>query len=440
MMKRTYLTTAISLVAASGLATSVNAANQVVNTTTAVTQQAGDKLTNVSDSIYTGLTGRKVNNVKVNHPVSLYAYEQASSAYEDAYFDGRFNMAKNGDQNSSYNLDLGIDYDKVASSANANTGYTFDAKANVNKPASDKGIKVDTQESWNVKAGVVHDRYFNPATSKGFWYAQGDIEFQNEQGKDYAGWSNPKTLATLGLGYGRVVNVTPMAEAMRIVEALNETGAMSGTPSAQAYNQMAQIISKESEYKSKHGANYKQMWIRDIESALGKRIGAAGVIKIYDVLANDSLSTRRYGWDVRAGAGAELSNFNGRNKDVNPLIKAMGRYYYPFSNQTQFSNVAKFQTTFDDRNDTYTLSNSMGLTYEVSDRVDWVNSWDIDYVNNEKGNDTTKNTLRTSYIYDISNSLKYDATLSYSHLNDGDKATKDKGNTAFTTGVRYRFK
>lgn len=431
-MKRTYLTTTVAILMASSVV-SANAANEVVNATTAVTESAGNALTNTSDNIYTALTGRTVNKVDVQHPVSLYAYDQASSAYESGYFTGRFNTNKSKDSKSSYDLKLNSDYDRVFSSANANTGISIDANADTSNQKDENG---DKKESWNIKASANHDRYFNPATSKAFWYGQGDIEFQNELDDDYAGWSNPATSVTAGLGYGRVVNVTPMAEAMRVVEALNESGAMKGTPSAQAYNQIAQIISKKGEYESKYSTNYRQKWIGDIERAIGKNLGAAGALKIYDVLENDKLSTRRYGWDVRAGLGAQLTTFNGKNDDIDPTVKAMARYYYPFSNQTQFSNVTTLGSTLDSKDDAYNVSNVMGLTYEVSDRVDWLNSWTYGYTK-AGDSDASTHKLSSSYLYDISNSLQYDATLTYSFSDVN--GTKDN-QTGFTTGVRYRFK
>lgn len=441
-MKTKQLTKAVSIILASSVATGAFAANattEVKQGLGTVAEGTGAAVTNIGDAIYSGLTGKAVNKTEVNHPVSLYNYKQGTSAYEDAYFNGRFN-AQDGDvqDQASYKLTLGTDYDKVSSSPDTNTKYEAKASASISR---DGAKDAERQETWNLRGAITHDDYFNPATSKAFWYGKGEIEAKNEVGdSDYAGIDDPRVTLTGGLGYGRVVNVTPMAKAMRVVEALVQNGVIAGAPSAATYNNIASIISKEDEYRSKYGgADYAQMWVRDVERALGVDLGANGAIRVYNVLTEERISTRKYGWDVRAGVGVVATDYDGDSGK--PVLEAAANYYYPISNRTQFSNETRFKTVLDDDSDSYNLKNSMGLTYEVSDRVDWINTWDIDYtsIDPDKGKsyDVTKNILESTYRYYISNSISADATVRYTNEDFDDNSTDL---TEVLMGVNYRLK
>ncbi len=429
-MKMNTLAKSLTAIAFTSIATTSMAANSIAENT-------GKKLTGISDTVYSALTGKKVQNIEVNHPVSLYDYKEASSEYEDAYINGTLNIADSESTHTNYNLDLGLDYEKVMSSPNANTSYS----AKLNGSVSDSGEEdSERNETYNGAASVTYDRYFNPTVNDAFWYGKGDIRIQDKStdanGNDYAGIKNPEVKIGGGLGYGRVVNVTPMAHAMRLVEALVENGSIRQVPSAATYNKVATIIAKKEEYKHKFGERYAQNWVSDIANALGARLDANGVIRAYEVLENESISTRKYGWNVRGGVGVVANNFAGESG--NPFAELQANYYHPISNKTQFSNEAKMTFELDDDDDSYVFNNDMGLTYELSDRVDWENKWNLNYQNNENSADVTRNALSSSFLYDINNSLKYETKLTYSRVDTEDAdATYDKG---LFMGVKYRLK
>lgn len=407
-----------------------------------IATSTGDTLTKVSDSIYTSLSGKGVHQ-KINHPVSLYDYSQTDSQYEDAYIAGNLtakNNANQTDKNSgkkmdaSYDVLLDTSYDKVYSSADSNTSFA----ANANASIKDSGVPgSDVQDNWGIDAKATYDQYFTPGSNGAFWFGEGDIAFTQKTGDNYGGFKNPKANVTGGLGYGRVVNVTPMAQAIRVVEGLIESGVLQNTPSPAVYKKIATVVSKKSEYKSKYGASYAQNWIKDVEAAIGQNLGARGALKMYDVLENENISARRYGWNVRAGLGASLSTFSGINKKIRPTLKAGANYYYPVGLQTQFSNEATFSTVLDDNDNTYTVNNNMGLTYEMSDRVDWINSWKIGYVN-QGDNDLVNNNLQTTFAYDVSNAMTLNTSLALAHQSlNGNNSDVD---AVFTTGIKYKLK
>lgn len=99
-----------------------------------------------------------------------------------------------------------------------------------------------------------------------------------------------------------------MACSIRIIEELMENGFLKSDPSNAVYQQVAQIIEKEGEYRSKHGAaDYEQYWVQDIQAAIESsrlvngKLNARAILKSYDVLTQERISTRKNGWLVRAG-------------------------------------------------------------------------------------------------------------------------------------------
>ena len=238
-------------------------------------------------------------------------YQQATSAYEDAYISGNYNANSGNQGQSSYDLNLSLDYEKVFSSPNRNTKLDFNGTG-----SSSKGSTAGDQSTNTYQAlgSATVDNYFRPGSKAGFWYGKGEVGVQKGQ-------ESPFTKATVGLGYGRVVNVTPMARSIRIIEALRHEGFLKSDVSNVVYRNVAQVIDKEGEYRSKHGAaNYEQYWVQDIQSAIEAsgmgKLNARAILKSYDVLTQERISTRKYGWLVRAGVGAVLSDYDGEDGNL----------------------------------------------------------------------------------------------------------------------------
>ena len=375
--------------------------------------------------------------------VTLYDQNEASSSYQDAYINGQLNATDgNGHSQSAYNANLQLDYDRVISSANRNLGMTFNADGSVSR-GSASGASSDS--NYLASGTITADNYFRPNSKGLFWYGAGELGAKK-------GAEEVFSKIGVGLGYGRVVNVTPMAKAMRLVEALRKQGGLSASPGKATVLSIAEIISRENEYKSKYRlGNYEQQWITDIEKVLvasGKVSGsmnAASVIEARDVLVNERISTRKHGWLVRGGLGVIISNYDGTDGG-DPTLDLGAEYHRPISNQTQFSNVTKFSSIYGDGDTGYRLFNTMSLTHELSDKVDWENSWLMDYskagtVGNIAGTDTTTNTLSSTFRYYLNNQLDLTATVKASDTED-DIANNGNDDTdvSFNLGASYRLR
>jgi hypothetical protein len=362
--------------------------------------------------------------------VSLSDYNEATSAYEDAYINGQFNLNSGNQEQTSYDLDLYLDYERVFSSADTNIKIDFSGDSSRSRSANKNE---DDVSNYQAISSVNYDNYFDSAVNDLFWYGKGEIGVRK-------GAEDPFTKITGGIGYGRVVNVTPMAKAIRLVESLIERNLLKDSPSIAIYQAIASIIAKESEYRSKYGfADYEQSWIADIEKALGKNLGVRGAIKSYQVLINERISTRKDGWLVRAGVGAVITDYDGNNGK--PALEIGLEFHKPLSNKTQFSNELILTAALDDDSNSFVGNNVMGLTYEVSDRVDWENSWLLTYNYNENFENTVSNALTSTYRYYISNALSLNLTAKLSkledHVNDNGNDDVDK---SLLVGLTYRLK
>jgi hypothetical protein len=354
---------------------------------------------------------------------SLFDYQEATSSYEDAYISGNFNVGSGNQGQTDYDLDLSLDYEKVFSSPDRNTKLDFTGSGSRSRGKND-GDK--TTSDFQLLGSATTDNYFQPGSKSSFWYGKGEVGAKKDQDK-------PFTKLTVGIGYGRVVNVTPMARAIRIIQALRSKGTLRSDPANSVYQAVAEIISKENQYRSKHGGrDYTQYWIADMEKALGTTLGAAGSIRAYDVLTQERISTRKHGWLVRAGIGAVLSDYDG--KTGKPAVEVGAEYHRPLSNQTQFSNEAIFTTTLKDNSKSYVFNNTMSLTHELTDVIDWENKWLLSY-NKDDNASTTANTLTSAFNYELTNQLDFNITAKLA------KSTgEDDINKRLTMGVKYRLK
>ncbi len=367
-------------------------------------------------------------------------YTEATSAYQDAYVSGQFNLNDGNQEQASYDLDVALDYEQVFSSPDMNTKIDFLGTGSRSRGPNDDD---EDESDYQALGAVTADKYFEPESHDAFYYGKGEVGLQKGQ-------VDPFTKATIGLGYGRVINVTPMARAIRMIEALRDRGSLTGDPSNAVYQAVAVVIDKEGEYRSQYGAaDYEQYWIADIETALkgsgmvagGGDLGAGAVLKSYDVLVNERISTRKQGWLVRAGVGMVFTDYDGESGK--PALEVGAEYHYPIGNSTQFSNEAIITATLDDDNNSYIFNNAMSLTNEITDRVDWENLWVFNHAETDAAGveDITTNTLSSTFRYYLTNQLDLNLTAKLQDLEDNiDDNGNDEWSKGVNMGVTYRLK
>ncbi len=407
----------------------------------------------------------------------LEDYLIANSSYEDAFLDAAFS-AGDGPRNEqvSYDLFLNARYTKTFNTLPRSWTLTLTGFAQADRQGTTPTARLndengdaildpngleqfidlaDDSSDFGASIEGTIDNYFSDsAYPKAFWFGQGRAEHIDSAIDDSFG-------ATVGLGYGRVYNATPLAQVIRIVEELNEEGLLSGPIPDSVALETAEIIDREDEFKSKFGADeYKRDYYAAIEEALsrsgaivGGRLGALGALTIDEILEEEPISTRRHGWVVRAGAGFQASQLSGL-ADNDPKLLLQWEYAKPRGYKGQFINLLSYEPVFGDET-TQVIRNVMSYTHELSDRVDWVNSWMLTYSDgdDELGQNVTSTTnmLTSSYQYHLNNRLDYTATLTLNQSdndpnppNDPEDATQpfpgDDPTINFVMGLQYRLK
>jgi len=80
----------------------------------------------------------------------------------------------------------------------------------------------------------------------------------------------------------------------------------------------------------------------------------------------------------------------------------------------------------------------MTLTHEVDDRIDWENAWTLNYEKTDGGGHSTTNTLSSTFLYELTNSLDYSIQAKVTNV---DGTEKDDGtDRSLNMGIRYRLK
>ena len=382
------------------------------------------------------IAGIVVNTAQAE--VTLFDYEEASSSYEEAYVNGSMFVGKGrGDDQTAYNFNLNVDYDKTLSTADRDLNIKADADGQISRDGTAGASKED---SYTAGVSVTADNYFQPGSNGAFWYGSASARANDA-------FDKLATTASIGVGYGRVVNVTPMAKAIRVIDELVARQALKAQPGKATYQEVAQIIARESEYASKHGAkDYELFWISDIEKALQNSgmingaLNTAGILKSREVLLDEKISLRRHGWKVRAGLGYVGTNFDGLTDK--PALEVGAEYHRPLSNQTQLSNEATVNAIINSGDNAYNFNNNLSVTHEVDDRIDWENAWNLNYAKNSvNGDDVTTNTLTSTIIYELNNQLDFTTTARVANVNgSSDSANPDGTDRAVLMGVRYRLR
>lgn len=409
--------------------------------------------------------------------IVLEDYLIANSSYEDAFLDATFNAGDSARNDQvSYDVNLNARYTKTFSTLPRSWTLSLTGFANADRKGitpttrieDETGAAVldangneqfrdlpDSSDDFGASVEGTIDNYFiNSGYPKAFWFGQGRAETIDSAVDD-------SISATVGLGYGRVYNATPLAKVIRIVEELNEEGLLTGPIPDSVALETAEIIDREDEFKSKFGQDeYKRDFYAAIEEALGRsgairdgKLGALGALTIDEILEEEPISTRRHGWVVRAGAGFQAKELGGL-ADNDPKLLFQWEYAKPRGYQGQFINVLSYEPVFGDET-TQVVRNLMTYTHELSDRIDWVNSWSASYSDgdDETGQSlsSTNHILSSSYQYHLNNSLDYTATLTINQTDvepnptvDPEDATQpfpgDDPTISFKMGFQYRLK
>lgn len=375
--------------------------------------------------------------------VAMTDFRKPESRYNDAYVTGRFALTDGNQDQTSYNGAVLGDLNSVYSTAPYVWSITGNAQSEFRRGPNDGDRSL---RGYSIDIGTTFDRYFK---NDNRWFGYGGLDLGQRRllGADSA--DNLFSAVTGGVGYGRVINATPLAYAIRIAEDLLAAGVINREPSKATYLTVANVIGRQQEYRSKYGADdYRIAWIQDIERALraerglmkSELLGAGATIVMTDILFDERVSTRKHGWIVRAGLTYVISNYDGNNGE--PAFRASWEYAKPIGYRFQLTNLAEYTAVLsDDSADVF--SNRLSATYEISDRIDWENTWTYTGVrpDNNGETDTDSHELASAFRYYLSNRISFDATVAFRDVEDDiDGNGNDKTDTSVFIGTTYRLR
>ncbi len=370
-------------------------------------------------------------------------YKVIEGTYQDAYLNGSLTVENGNQDKTSFSSHLDATgrtiYNSAPFSWQVNGIVSGDWSRGPN--ANDK-----TQRQYDASATSRFDKYlYNDDTW--FYYGSGDLGYRKQVTSDSA--DDPFIKIGAGMGYGRMYDATSLAKALRVVEDLVEYKIISNTPSDASMIELARIIDLEDEYRSKYGAReYKKYWYEDMEKILKKAgvlqkesLGAFGIVRINEIFSYEKIGGRFHGWKVRGGLGRVLSNYDGKSEDT--MADAEFEYGKPYGYDAQFTEHALFSKVLNsDSVMNFQFDNTMTYTYELSDKIDWDNSWKLHYDAYEVGDDVTTNLLSTGFNYYLPNELVFNVTLALSKTDgtNGQSVETPDWDTKFFTGLTYRLR
>jgi len=376
------------------------------------------------------------------HAIEMTDYRTIYGKYDEAYINGALHATSGNQDQTSYDLKL---------QANTKTIYTtapysfeFTAEGNTNFSQSEDS-NVSNTKTYDIYTTTRYDKYLD--YDETFIYTGTDLGYRKQVNSDSP--DNAFLKIATGLGYGRMYDATPLAITLRIMEELKEYHVINKNLNDVQMLDLAKIIGTKDDYIGKYGEiDYKTYWFKDIEEILidsgvltNKALGAVGVIKIEEIIEIERIAGRFHGWKIRAGLGQILSSYDGENEST--TIDAELSYGLPIGYEAQYIENAHISKNLDNSKPiNFQFENSMQFTYEISDLIDWENSWDMGVDFFHEGDNIMQNRLSTGFRYYLSNNLTLDTTASLEKTNgtNGHRIETKEWDGDLFVGVRYRLK
>jgi len=275
-------------------------------------------------------------------------------------------------------------------------------------------------------------------------FAFGRMAINYDTEADILGRDEPRIDVTTGGGYGRFVNASPLAKAVRIEDFLIQEGILWDHLPKEIILELATLIRKEGEYSDRYGAVYEAKWYNDMEKIMARSgilrkegLGALGAVRIGEVLHSEKVQDRYYGYDITAGVGATLFTPD-TTADRGKALMSLGfRWSRPVAWRSQLDQQFLLSTPFDIHMfDAVTISQTSRFVYELSNRVDVSVSHILFFKklgNVSEGKDETlvDNSVRFSFLFYLENYINLTANLGFDKYEDRDMVM------TFTTGLRF---
>lgn len=157
-----------------------------------------------------------------------------------------------------------------------------------------------------------------------------------------SGQPQPAVSLSVGAGYGRFSDTTPLAKAFTIQHELIKAGTISEALPDEVLMAMADVIARKAEYETVKDA--AAAVVEAVQTATGVTVGPREVLMVEDVIVATG-DERNCGWAVQAGLGYELVDPYGGTNDL--LLTASADAAFAPDPESQFLFRASAYGPFD---------------------------------------------------------------------------------------------
>ncbi|MCF7805233.1 MAG: hypothetical protein K9N46_13295 [Candidatus Marinimicrobia bacterium] len=228
-------------------------------------------------------------------------------------------------------------------------------------------------------SGYVYE-YFSGdyfALLEGDFWGSSFKDFEREQERDWVVHSKP----VIGIGWGRIRNVTPLLRALRFEERYRSLG-REGAFSMDTRHTMAQLMAQERGFNVVHDRHHKYFWdafhgqLPDLQSGLGP----FDYFYLDDVL-RENLGNRYEGCDVMLTLDYLVHNTEDDNWDPTGGVSLRGRLFKNLTLEHQLGIRGRLHSSFalvDDDRDVSTHNMKLNMVLQhlwvLSDRLNLANT------------------------------------------------------------------
>ena len=318
-----------------------------------------------------------------------------------------FNLTTEGKEVVHEQGEIGFVYKKFYSSLPF--AYFIDAHSSA---SYFRQLDSERTGTYEMNLDIQIQKYFRE-TNKFFYFVSPEILMRK-------GFDRPQADVFFGLGYGRFIDATALRKAVRIEDFLFEEGVISDFLPKDTMIALGQIIEKEAEYRNIYGSRtYLSYWYEDMSSEIDKtglvtgggNIGPIGVLRMREVLTQEQISDRFFGWDVNAGVQYQLQT---RDEDIDRPPPAMAinvRYSRPISWRMQVNTDFKLDTPFKRgyfRRE-YNIRQNVDFIYEITNRIAFVTTNTL-HINKKRDQDARfRHISNISFTFFVENRISLTA-------------------------------
>ncbi|MBM3216192.1 hypothetical protein FJZ36_14905 [Candidatus Poribacteria bacterium] len=227
---------------------------------------------------------------------------------------------------------------------------------------------------------------------------------------------------TVGIGWGRFINATSLRKAVRIDDFFVSEGVTTDRLPRQTMLRIASIIEREPEYRQRYGADtYKKYWYEDVEENVqrsglleGKSLGAAGVLRMEEVLFQENIADRYYGYDATLGIKYDLQTAKKGVKRSEPAADLSVRYARPIRWDTQVGERLRVNSPMKsgEFGRAFDFSSTTSYLYELTNRVDFRADYLLGIAKETADADLRfAHTLTPTFLFYIENEVRLLATV-----------------------------